>query len=67
MELSPHHLGKASQGEKVLDKCSGIAKDEGASDSLVVENDNDPRDALAQLADKIRLDQLQSIYCTETT
>ena len=47
--------------------CSGIAKDEGASDSLVVENDNGPRDTLAQQADKGRLDQLQCVYSKETT
>ena len=34
---------------------SGIAKDEGASDTLVVENNNDPRDALAQQADLVDL------------
>ena len=33
--------------------------DEGTGDALVVENNNYPRDALAQLADLVRLDQLQ--------
>ena len=33
--------------------CSEFAKDEGVGDALVVENDNDPRDALAQQVDLV--------------
>ena len=36
--------------------CSGIAKDEGASDALIAINDL--KDVLALLAVKVRLDQL---------
>ena len=47
--------------------CCGFASDKGTGDTQIVENNNDPKDAPAQLVDKVRLDQLQGIYSTKTT
>jgi len=47
----------ASRGRQCLDKCSGIAKDEGASDTLVVINDL--KEALALLAVKVDLTNIK--------
>ena len=73
--VAPHHFlpdfgtfttrsGKASQ-VNILDKCSEFAWDSRAGEALVVQNNNNPKDALAQQVDLIDLTNFKGVYSTE--